>query len=75
MLFKKIKDVLLNKRLEQDEETHESERDALFGILMGLVSLIMSSAFILVHYDFITCIKEGGWMEFFFTLFPQSLSK
>ena len=44
------------------------KRDARFAISMGLLSLIFSSSFILVHYDFITCIEEGGWIELLSTL-------
>jgi len=43
-------------------------QDALFGILMGLLSLTISLFFILVHYDFITCVEEGGWTELFSTV-------
>ncbi|VEU33645.1 unnamed protein product [Pseudo-nitzschia multistriata] len=43
------------------------KQDALFGIFMGVVSLVISSFFILVHYDFITCVEEGGWSELFST--------
>lgn len=44
------------------------KREARFAISMGLLSLIFSSSFILVHYDFITCIEEGGWIELLSTL-------
>eukprot|EP00533_Pseudo-nitzschia_delicatissima_P013521 CAMPEP_0197266442 /NCGR_PEP_ID=MMETSP1432-20130617/3007_1 /TAXON_ID=44447 /ORGANISM="Pseudo-nitzschia delicatissima, Strain UNC1205" /LENGTH=290 /DNA_ID=CAMNT_0042731313 /DNA_START=153 /DNA_END=1025 /DNA_ORIENTATION=+ len=43
--------------------------DALFGICVGLISLIVSSYFILVHYDFITFVEEGGWAELLSSLF------
>jgi hypothetical protein len=45
------------------------KQDALFGILVGLLSLIVSSYFILVHYDFITFVEEGGWTELLSSLF------
>jgi len=45
------------------------KQSALFGILVGLISLIVSSYFILVHYDFITFVEEGGWTELLSSLF------
>lgn len=37
--------------------------DASFGIGLGLVSSFISAFFIMVHYDFVTIVEEGGWME------------
>ncbi|CAJ1968171.1 unnamed protein product [Cylindrotheca closterium] len=37
--------------------------DASFGIGLGFVSSVISAFFILVHYNFITSVEEGGWME------------
>mmetsp|Transcript_9054 Transcript_9054/g.17913 ORF Transcript_9054/g.17913 Transcript_9054/m.17913 type:complete len:275 (+) Transcript_9054:57-881(+) len=48
--------------------TMSDREDAFFGIVMGLLSLIVSSFFILVHYDFITFLEEGGWSELFLTV-------
>jgi hypothetical protein len=47
----------------------QDSRNAIFGMCMGLTSLIVSSFFILIHYDFITFIEEGGWMELWLSLF------
>lgn len=55
-------------RLGNDVSLISEKRDALFGIFVGLLSLIISSFFLLVHYDFITCIEEGGWSELFPTM-------
>ncbi len=43
--------------------------DALFGICVGLISLMVSAYFILVHYDFVTFVEEGGWAELLSSLF------
>ena len=37
--------------------------DASFGIGLGLVSTMISGFFIIVHYDFVTIVEEGGWIE------------
>jgi len=50
-----IKDIASTLNVSQDP----NERDALFGIFIGLVSVIVSSFFILIHYDFITQFEEG----------------
>jgi len=60
-----IKDIASTLNVSQDP----NERDALFGIFIGLVSVIVSSFFILIHYDFITQFEEGGWLELFSSLF------
>eukprot|EP00536_Pseudo-nitzschia_multiseries_P001039 jgi/Psemu1/180104/e_gw1.13.67.1 len=52
----------------RDQSFINEAQDALFGILMGLLSLAVSLFFILVHYDFITCVEEGGWSELFSTV-------
>lgn len=46
-------------------------KDTSFGIAVGFVSLVMSLFYVFVHYDFCTqCqLKEGGWSEFFASLF------
>ena len=44
-------------------------RDGLYGIFIGLFSLVVSSYFILIHYDFITFVEEGGWAELLSSLF------
>lgn len=46
------------------------ERDAFFGIFMGIISIVVSSFFILTHYNFITddTAEEGGWLELFIGL-------
>ena len=56
-------------KLAFSSDSRDNERDTIFGICMGLVSLIVSSFFILIHYDFITIIEEGGWMELWLSLF------
>lgn len=39
--------------------------DTSFGIALGLVSMVLSMFYILMHYDFFsTCgLEEGGWLE------------
>lgn len=37
--------------------------DAKFGIGLGIVSTCISGLFIMVHYDFVTIVQEGGWIE------------
>ena len=41
------------------------DEDTSFGIALGLVSMCVSSFYILVHYDFFTACgcEEGGWTE------------
>jgi hypothetical protein len=37
--------------------------DASFGIALGVVSSLIAAFFILVHYNFIPTVVEGGWLE------------
>jgi hypothetical protein len=37
--------------------------DASFGIALGVVSSLIAGFFILVHYNFIASVVEGGWLE------------
>jgi hypothetical protein len=63
--------ISLEVQLSRDGQliSFQDENDAIFGIFMGLISLIVSSFFILIHYDFITIIEEGGWTELWLSLF------
>lgn len=49
------------------------QQQASFGVSLGLLSLIISSVFILGHYRVIAMVSVGGWIElavsFFLTLF------
>ena len=37
--------------------------DALLGMMIGFLSFVVSLAWILAHYNFVTCIPHGGWLE------------
>ena len=45
------------------------DKETFFGIFVGLLSLIVSFYLILIHYDFITIVEEGGWTELLSSLF------
>jgi hypothetical protein len=41
----------------------QPQQDAAFGVALGVVSTCVALFFILVHYNFITFVEEGGWLE------------
>ena len=41
----------------------DSVQDTSFGIALGCVSTILSFAWLLIHYNFVTFAEEGGWLE------------
>jgi hypothetical protein len=42
---------------------HINLDDASFGIGLGVLSSLIAAFFILVHYNFIPSVVEGGWLE------------
>jgi hypothetical protein len=41
----------------------QNQQDTAFGVVLGAVSTCVALFFILVHYNFITGVEEGGWLE------------
>jgi hypothetical protein len=38
-------------------------QDTSFGIALGCVSTVLSFLWLLIHYNFLTFVEEGGWLE------------
>lgn len=49
------------------QDTDSLASSSAMGIAMGIASSIISFMFILVHYNFIECFTEGGWIELSFS--------
>jgi hypothetical protein len=48
------------------QDAHNLKSSSAMGFAMGIASSIISFMFILVHYNFIQCFTEGGWIELSF---------
>jgi hypothetical protein len=49
------------------QDTQSLKSNSAMGFAMGIASSIISFMFILVHYNFIECFTEGGWIELSFS--------